>query len=132
EDLRALAVVHGDRGRPGERAVAAEHLDAVALELVLDDVAFALHDLIAAEQEVLDRDVGFAAIRLAVQRALPQAGEINHGFAGGLSGNRAGVDRDAANIAAFFDHRDALTQLRGLHGGALSGGSAANHDQIVC
>ena len=96
---QALGVVRaGDLQQVGrdEVGLAPDQLDVVAVEVAADQIELVADDLLADEDEVGDGDVLLDAIALAEQPAVAGAGEVQDGLAQGLGGDRAGVDRRAA------------------------------------
>ncbi len=84
------------------------------------------------QPQVVHRDFAFAAVAVFVDVAVAIAGEVQDRFANGLRGDRAGVERDAAQqLALPFDDGDAPVLFGGGNGCFLSGWSAAHHDQVV-
>ena len=121
-----------DAVRIDERRLAADDVHAVAGELVLDDLPFGLADVADHPPQVVHRDFAFAAVALFVDVAVAVAGEVQDRFADRLRGDRAGVERDAAQqFAASFDDGHAPVLLRGGNGRLLAGRAAADHDQVV-
>ena len=79
-----------------------------------------------AMAEVGAADVLLDPVRAAVEPALAPAGEIERGLAQGLGRDRAGVNRDAADALAAFDHQHRLAELGRLNGGAAARRTAAD------
>jgi hypothetical protein len=130
ENHRGHAIVHRHRVRRRKSRHAFEHVHAVALQLRPDHVALAPDHGVAAEQQILHRDVVLRAVRAAVQHALAQSRQIQYRFTQRLAGNRTGIDAHAADVVALLDDRDRLAELRSLYRGALPGGAAAQNDEI--
>ena len=118
------------RVRVDERGLAADSVDVVAPELVLDDLRLARDDLVDARQELLGGGA-LAPDPSSAIRGAAACGEKRHRLAEGLAGDRAGADADPAHAALLLDDRDTLAELGGLHGRALAGGPAADADEIV-
>ncbi len=114
-----------------KRARPARHADTVALELVLEDLDLVFQSHRQAVAEVGAVDVLLHAVGAAVKAALAPAGEVEHGLAKRLGGDRAGMDRDAADAAPVLHHQNRFAELRTLDGGAAAGGSATDDDEIV-
>ena len=93
---RRPATVCGSRNRP----VPADEVDAVADQLVADDLDLAADDVLGAAEQVGDGDVVLDPVVLAVELALVHAGQVEHGLAQGLGRDGAGVDADPADHAA--------------------------------
>ena len=82
--------------------------------------------------QVVHRDFALAAVALFVDVAMAIAGEVQNRFADRLRGDRAGVERHAAQqLALAFDDDDSPILLRRGDGRLLAGRPAAHHDQIV-
>ena len=60
---------------------AGEKLDAVALQLMPADLDLVANHVVGAQQQVVHRDVFFDHVRGAVDRALAEAGEMQHRLA---------------------------------------------------
>ena len=101
-------------------------LDAVALELMAQYVDLVTHDRIDADQQILKGDFFLDPVRIAVNRVLAIARQIEDGFAHGLAGNGPDVDADTAHDRLALDHDDALAQLGALNGRMMSGGADAD------
>ena len=110
---------------------AVDNVDAVAGELRFGDIDFGLDYGLDAKGEVGHGDLFLHAVVHAVDGAVVVAGEVEHGLAHGLGGNGAGVDADAADHGARFDHGYALLHFGGGHGSALSGRPGADDDQVI-
>jgi len=104
--------------------------DAVALELVTDQIQFGVNDLLADVDEIGDGDGSLDAIAFAKKAAPVEAGQVQDGLAQGLGGNGAGVDGRAAEDVAFFDDADRLAEFRSLNGRFLAARSGADHNAI--
>ncbi len=109
-----------------------DHVHAVAGELVLNDLPLRLADVADHQPQVVHRDFSFAAIAFFVDVAMTIAGEVHNGFANGLRGDRAGMERDAAQqFLSPFDDEHAPILLGGGDGCFLSGRAAAHYNQVV-
>ena len=108
---------------------APDQLDAVAIEMLLNQREFLMNDLLADVDEIRDGDVSLGA-GFAEQPALVRAGEMQHRFAQRLGGDRARVDRRAAEHVLLLDDGDGLSELGGLDRGLLPGGAGADHDAV--
>ena len=106
-------------------------LHAVAIELVLENGNLVIERYQQSAAQVVGADVLLDPVGLAVEAPFAPAGEIQGGFAQGLGGNGAGVNRDAADAPPAFDHQGGLVQLGGLDGGAASCRAAADDDEVV-
>ena len=127
---RALAR-DGQRVRPREPRVAAQQLDAVALELVRHHGDLALQHVVEPVGQVLQRDVLLDAVAEPVEAALPKAGEVQDGLAQGLARDRAGVGDAPADRCAPLDRHDARAQLGGLDRRALPCGTGPDDHHVV-
>jgi hypothetical protein len=56
---------------------------------------------------------------------------MQHGFAHGLAGDGAGVDRGPADHFHFFYERGFFAEFRRLNSGALARRSGTNYDNVV-
>ena len=131
-DLPFAAAGDFDAVRIDERRLAADDVHAVAGELVLNDLPFGLADLAHHPPQVVHRDFAFAAVAVFVHVAVAVAGEVQDRLADRLRGDRAGVQRDAAQqLALPFDDGHAPVLLRRGDGRLLAGRTAAHHDQVV-
>src|SRR5262249_43744426 len=118
-----------DRVRIPELRWAPQHGHVVALELVVDDVALAAHDLGHAREELVDgRTVLGDVPELRVVESARERRE--HRLPEGLAGNGAGVETHAAEDATLLDDRRPAAELRALHGGALAGWTAPETEKI--
>jgi hypothetical protein len=77
---------HRQRVRPREFGAPGEEGDPVPLHLGADDVDLARDDLVAAEQQVVHRDVVLHGVGRAVVRALGDPAQVEDGFAERLGG----------------------------------------------
>ncbi len=83
-------------------------------------------------RKVVHRDFAFAAVALFVNIAMAIAGQVQDRLANGFRGDRAGVERDAAEqFLSPLDDGDAPILFGGGNGRLLSGRSASDDDQIV-
>ena len=116
-----------DAGRGDQSRRAAEDLDVIAPEVVLDHMDLAVDDVLHMGQQLL-HGRSHPGARISGE---PRAAEgALHRFAEGLRGDGAGLDAHAADAALPFDHRHALAELGRLDGGTLAGGTAADADQV--
>ena len=96
-----VVVFDADVVRIDEFCHAVIDIDAVALELVLNHRNFVFDHALHAKIQIGHRDLIFRVIVRAVKTLIVKAGEMQHGFAHRLAGNRAGVDADAAHRICF-------------------------------
>ena len=122
---------NADVMRIDEAGHASEHFDAVARELRADHVDLGFDHVLRAKAEIRHRDLFLHAVVDAVDALVVETGKMQDGFADGLAGDRAGVDRRAADDFEFLDERHALAVLHGLNGRALSRGTGAEDDEVV-
>jgi hypothetical protein len=108
-----------------------DHLDAVALELVPGNVDLVAHHRVGAEQQVHHRDVAFYRVGRAIDGPLAETRQVQRRLAQRLGRDGAGVDAHPADHRLALGYGDPLAQLGGLDGGALAGGSGAEHQQVV-
>src|SRR5271156_2136745 len=116
--------------RIDEAGARGHQLDAVAQELMAQDVDLVAHDRIDADQQILERDFFLDPVRIAVDCVLTIAREVHDGFAHRLARNRADVDADTAEERLAFNHNDALAQLGALDGRMMAGGSGAYDSKV--
>ncbi len=128
---QAVIAGHFHGVRIQETRVAFVNGDAIAAQLRLDDLDFARHHRVGTEDEVLHGDGFFQRVAAPVERALPQAAEVEDGFAKGFAGNGAGVHAHSTDGAFALDDSHFLAQFGGADGGLLSGGTAAHYHQVV-
>src|SRR6185295_5441447 len=110
--------------------VAAHERDPVAVDVLLDHPPEIADDLLLAVHEVRNRDVLLDGVIDPVEAALPQAREVEGGFAQGLAGDRPGVDTGSAQLLLPFDERHALSEVGGLSRALLAGGTRADDDEL--
>src|SRR6185295_3114317 len=127
----AVAVGDADLMRASKGAEAMNQIDAVALELVLDDGDFAFDDALNAKAEIRHSHLIFGVVVRAVKTLLVEAGEMEHGFTHRFAGNGAGVGADATDSSLLFDERDTLSGFYSLNGGALPPGTRTNHNEFI-
>src|SRR4051794_30878842 len=110
----------------GESAVSGVQLDTVAHELRADDVDFLADHVLGASQEICGCDLVFDPVAGAVEFPLTHAREVHDGLAQSLGWDCAGVDADAAEHHAAFDHSDGFAELGGRDGCLLPAGAGAD------
>src|SRR4051794_29708822 len=96
EDLSFANARKLDVVRIDKRRLAARDMDAVAGELVLDDLPLGLADVEDHEPQVVHGDVAFATVALVVDIAVPVPRQMQNGFANSLRRDCACVERDAS------------------------------------
>ena len=104
--LRVAAALarHLDEVGRLESGVAPDQLDAVALELVADDLPLGADHVLGHRHEVGDGDLALDPERFAEQAAAGGSGQVQGRLAQGLGGDGAGVDlRPAQDVVAFDD-----------------------------
>jgi hypothetical protein len=84
-----------------------------------------------AAAQIFCADFLFHPVGATIKATLAPARKIERGFAHRLGGDGAGVDRDAADTAAFFDDQDRFIQLRVLNGGTSASGTATDNNKII-
>jgi hypothetical protein len=127
----APRLVHDDRVRVEERAVAGVEVHAVAHELVAHHVDLVAHDVVGAEAQVLDADVLLDRVRGSVEPALAVAAEGHRRLAQGLRRDRPGGDAHPADGLGALDHGDPRAELGGLDRRALAARARSDGDQVV-
>ena len=125
----ALATGDAQAMRIDERRLAAQDVHAVARKLIDDHRPFARDDFVHAREKLNDGGP-LRGLRAAAIGPL-RADEAEDGLAKGLAGNRPRGQARATHRIAPLDQRDALAELRRLHGAPLAGGPAADADEIV-
>ena len=123
--------VHLDRMRVGELRQPLKNRNAVAAQLRPDHVRFARDDARHAGGQIVDRNVSFAAVVVAVKRPHRDSGELENRFADAFARYRAGVHAHAAHHDRAVNDRHALAQLRRANRALLARGAAADDNQIV-
>src|SRR5262249_18022597 len=134
-----LVAGQGEGTRPGnlegmwieERGRSFDHLDAVAPKLVAHDGALVLDHVLRPPEQVVNRHGARDAVRVAVDRPLCEAGQIQDRGPSGLRRDRAAVGADAAERLVALDQRDAASELRTLDGGLLPGRARSDDEQVV-
>ena len=124
-------VDHDEGVRVDELRGADDQRDVVAGELVADDVDLPADHVLGAGGQVGDRDVVLDPVGLAVQLALVEAGQVEHGLAQGLRRDGAGVDADPADHVPALDDGRPVAELGGGDGGLLAGGPGPDDDHVV-
>src|SRR3989338_799310 len=117
--------------RVKKRSPAIDDGDPVALKLVLDYTHLVADGDRQPLHQVVDREMLFETVALAVESTLRPAGEVEHRLAQGLAGDGAGMDGNTAHHVAPFDDGRAFTELGGLNGGPLAGRAATDDQEIV-
>ena len=133
--VTSLAPASSSRDADGvlvdEGRLAEQQADAVAAELLAHHLRLGPDHARRAVHQELDR---LALLALGVERVghVERAPRelVEHGDAQGLGGDRAGVDRDAAEALAALDDGDALAELGGLDGGLLAARSRADDEEV--
>src|SRR6266567_4942224 len=93
----AVAVLHANVVRVQKLPRTVDQIDAVALELVLDDPYFILHHMLDAEVQVRHGHFAFVAVVGPVEILVVEPGEMQHRLAHGLAGDCAGIYAHAAD-----------------------------------
>src|SRR5262249_40365550 len=83
------------------------------------------------KRQVRHGDLFLDAIVDAIDALVMIARKMQHGFAKRLAGNRSRVDAHASDDIAPLDNSYTFAHLRALNGGALSGRTRTDHDQII-
>jgi hypothetical protein len=103
----------------------------VTRQLVLDDIDFFAHHVSGARGQVTHGDIGFQPIRLTVELALIESGEIENGLAKSFRRDGAGVDAHAAHHVAALDHRRTLAEFGRGDCRLLPGGAGPDDNKVV-
>ena len=117
--------------RVGQSRLAPDDLDAVAIQVALDDPALVLDDRQLTVHQEADGQVLPQGVVDAVEPALAQTREIQRRLAKGLGGEGAGVDAGAAQVRRSLDQGHPLAEVGGLGGALLPGRAGADHDEVV-
>ena len=126
----ALGTGNRDGMRVDESGLAAHQLDVMESEILQNARAFHIYNFAFMVHEIVDSEIFLQRVIDAVQAALPQAREIESGFAQSLARNGTGVDATAAHVLGALDSRDALAEIRGLGAALLTSRPAADHDEV--
>jgi hypothetical protein len=108
-----------------------EQIHVIAEQLRPHDLDLPADHVLRARQEVLDGNLLLHPVRLTVELAHRQSGQIEDGFPPGLRRDGAGVDADAANHVPSLDDADALTQLGRTDRRLLATWTGADDQQVV-
>src|SRR5580704_6093910 len=87
--------------------------------------------MLDAKRQVRHGDLFFDSIVHAIDVLVVIAGQMQHGLAKGLAGDRTGIDAHTADYRAPLYHSHAFTHLGALNSRALPRWSGADNDQIV-
>ena len=117
--------------RIDEPSLTPHQVDPVPFQVGVDPIDLQVADRVLAIEETRDRELRIQVDQHAVELPLPVAREEQRGLAQGLRGQRARVDGGAPGLGLPFDDRDALAEVGGLGGAALTRGTAADHHQVV-
>src|SRR5690242_1419865 len=98
---------------------------------MVHDLNFALDDPLHAMGEIACRNAVADDVVFSVDRALPEAGEVQNRFAQRLARNGAGVDAHAARHLPPIDDRDTLTELGSRDRSLLARRPATYDDEVV-
>ena len=131
DERRRSRALDLDRMRVDERGMSLENVNAVARELGAVDVVLLLDHVVAAEHQVVDGDRLLDAVGMAVEPALLEAGEVQHGLAQRLRRDGARVDADAAHAGQALYDGGAAAELGGLDGGVMPRRAAAEDDELI-
>src|ERR1700675_1474977 len=105
-------------------------LDAVRLQVADHALDLQLAHRVLSRDQLGDRKAGLHPDRKPPEIELAISGEEQGGLAKGLRGQRAGVHSRTTRLRLFLDDGDAFTEVGGLCGAFLPGGSRADNDQI--
>ncbi len=114
-----------------EPSLAPQQIDPVPFQVRVDPIDLQVADRVLAIEEPRDRELRIKVDQHAVELPLSVARQEQRGLAQRLGGQRARVDGGAPGLGLPFDDRDALAEIGGLRGAPLSGGTAADHHQVV-
>src|SRR5262249_25211430 len=97
----------------------------------LRDVHLRLHHLVDPKPEVCHGDLVFDVVVDAVDSLELEAGEVQNGFAHGLTGNRPGIDACAPDDFALLDHNNLAAAFGCLDRSALAGRTGTDDNDVV-
>jgi hypothetical protein len=116
--------------RIDEARGAAEKFNVIAAELIFHDTDFAFGDLSDADGEISNGNAIANDVITSVKRTMAKSGEMKNRFAQSFAGNGAAMDADAAEHIEAIDDSDTLAEFCGGNGAFLSGGAAADYDEV--
>jgi hypothetical protein len=128
--FRRLFAFDAQAMRRDEMRVPGQDAHAIALELIAKHLQLAIDDLQHAKRQIFGRDLLAQRVVAAIERALLEPREIEHGFAQRLAGDGSGVQTHAADHRQLVDNRDLLSQLRRGDRSLVTRRTTANHDQV--
>ena len=131
DPLGVAGVVDQDGVFVDKPGMAGEQFDAVAHQLAAHHLDLFADDVLGAGQQVSRGDLLLHPVTRAVHLALVEPGQVHHGLAQRLGWNGAGVDADAAQHVAAFDHRDGLSQLGCSDRSFLATRARTDDDEVV-
>src|SRR5207247_2501148 len=114
-----------------ERRITPDNFHAVAFHVRADDVDFMPDNMLCAIKQVGHRDVFLDDIRLTVESALAQAGEMQYRLAHGFGGDGSGLDAGAADARDALDEGNLFAKLGGAESGLLPRRARADDHQVV-
>src|SRR5262249_23613326 len=126
---RSVGALDLDRVRIEDARGAVEDLREVPVVEAGAELDLSRDHAIRALHEIRERDL-VAVSRVAEERIGPELHESVDRLAEGLARNRAGVRAAAPDRGVLLDDRDALSELRGLHRGALAAGARTDDDDV--
>src|SRR5947209_4856292 len=104
-----------------------DHLHAIPRHVRTDQLDLTSDYRLAAIDQVVNSDIMFDVVALAVKPALPYPREVHDGFAQSFARDGSGVDADTAQRLVLLNESDLLAELCSLYCGALAGGAAADN-----
>lgn len=116
--------------RAEERGTAVHQTNAVAVQLIADDLDLVPGRVLESLSQVVDRNVALQSVPLTVERTLSPAGQVEHGLAKRLARDRARMNRHTADHRALFDDHGLLAELGSLNRRFLACGAASDHEKI--
>src|SRR5262245_2968548 len=112
--LVAFRRADSHRVRVDDARAALDQRNVVAGKLISENALFAFDDDLRAPADVVERDLVLDPVRLSVEPALTETGEVQDRLTHRLRRNRPSVDTDAADASPLLDDRRAEAELRGL------------------
>ena len=123
----SIHILQADGIRVHEGGFCRDQFDAIALELVADNVKLVLDDMACAIQQICHRDVLLDSIRGAVQAVLAVSREMQDRLPQRFAGDGTRIDTHAAENCLALDDRDALVEFCSLDRCALPRGPRTDH-----
>src|SRR5687767_2715364 len=107
------------------------YIDSVSGKLRHGYVDLSFDHVLHSKREIADRNLVFHTVVHPVNALITVAGKMHHCFAHRLTGNCSCINTCSADNLALLNQRDTLAEFGALNGGTLSGGSRADHDEVI-